>query len=616
MTAAAEQTEQGGNKVAFDAFVLNAVALEIEEKILKNGGRLNKIYQLNSQEILLYFKGEMPVEPLFISIHTQRGRINFTRRHFSHPLTPPPFCMLVRKHLSNGVLTSLEQPSLERVLYLHFTVLNARGEKVQKTLAVEIMGRHSNLILLDTPNQENKQVILGALKPIPSSLNRYRVLLPHHVYFPPPPQEKLHPYALNYEHFHQEIKRLQDQPTAGALLANLQGLSPFLSAEIAARAGSTRFAATESPAIWQKLQELLEIYQGRKWEPTLFLDQSNQPYDYHVVKPVQSLPGQQHPFTSISALLDDFYTAKEKKEEQESLCLLLTRTAEQAVKKNKRKEKNQLLELERAAKADFYRQCGELLLINLHQIPAKSHEVYLQNAFQAEDDYIKIELNPQVSPSLNAQRYFRKYRKARQGKKKIAAQLQQTRQEIAYLENVLFALEKADLTVLREIKAELIATGYLPATRKSSKKITPQLLPLKFTSSQGEEIFVGRNNLQNEFLVQRLATKTDLWLHVKDLPGAHIIIKAEHPQTETIEEAALLAAYFSRGAYSSNVPVDYTQVKNVRRLGSKPGLVTYSNYKTRYVTPHEEKLRPFLNKIEHKRGIGNGRVCEKSQYER
>ena len=427
----------------------------------------------------------------------------------------------------------------------------------------------------------------------------------------------MHPYALNYEHFHQEIKRLEGQPTAKALLANLQGLSPFLSAEIAARAGSTRLAAAESPALWQKLQELLKIYQERGREPTLFLDHKNQPFDYHVLKPVQSLPGHQHPFTSVSALLDEFYTAKEKKEEKESLCLLLTRSAKQALNKNKRKEKNQLLELEKAAKADFYRQCGELLLINLHQIPAKSHEVYLQNAFQTEEDYIKIELDPQVSPSLNAQRYFRKYRKARQGKKKIAAQLQQTRQEIAYLENVLFALEKADLTVLREIKAELIATGYLPAPKKSSyKKATPQLLPLKFTSSQGEEIFVGRNNLQNEFLVQRLAAKTDLWLHVKDLPGAHIIIKAEHPQPETIEEAALLAAYFSRGAYSSNVPVDYTQIKNVRRLGSKPGLVTYSNYKTRYVTPHEEKLRPFLKKIEHQRSIGNGRVYEKSQYER
>lgn len=583
--------------MAFDAFVLNAVAQEIEENILENRGRLNRVYQLNPREMLLFFRGEVPLTPLFISIHTQRGRINFTERNFSHPPTPPPFCMLVRKHLVNGLLASLEQPPLERVLYLHFTVLNTRGEKVQKTLAVEIMGRHSNLVLLDTPDRKGKQIILGALKPIPSSLNRYRVLLPRHTYIPPPPQEKLHPYALNYEHFQQEIERLENQPASRALLANLQGLSPFLATEIAARAGSTFLTAEAAPVLWQKLYEVLDIYRDRNWNPALFLDPQGQPYDYHVLKPAQPLPGRQQFFSSISSLLDEFYSAKEEKEDKEKLCLLVTRSAEQALKKNKRKEKNQLLELEKAAKADYYRQCGELLLINLHQIPEKSNEVLLQNAFRAEEDYVKIKLDPQVSPSANAQRYFRRYRKARQGKKKIAARLQQTRQEKAYLENVLFALEKADMAVLQEIKAELVATGYLPAPKKPRpQKTRSQLVPLKFTSSRGEEIIVGRNNLQNEFLVHHFAAKTDLWLHAKDLPGSHIIVKAEHPREETIEEAALLAAHFSRGAHSSNVPVDYTQVKNVRRLGKKPGLVTYSNYRTKYVTPHEEKLRSFIGK--------------------
>ncbi len=584
--------------MAFDAFVLNAVALEIEENILKNEGRLSKIYQLNPREMLLYFKGKVPPEPLFISIHTQRGRLHFTHRHFSHPMNPPPFCMLLRKHLGNGLLVSMEQPPLERILYLHFNVLNTMGKKVQKTLAVEIMGRHSNLLLLDTPDQENKQIILGALKPIPSSLNRYRVLLPRHVYFPPPPQEKLHPFALNYEYFQQEIKRLEGQPAAEALLANLQGLSPFLAAEIAARSGSTLLSATESSVLWQKMQELLNFYQERKWEPALFLDSKNQPHEYHVLKPEQSLPGHQRPYTSTCALLDEFYSVKERKEEQASLILLLSRNTKQALQKSKRKENNQLLELEKATKADYYRQCGELLLINLHQIPEKSSEVYLKNVFQAEDDYIKIELDPQASASVNAQRYFRKYRKALQGKKKISARLQQTRLEISYLENVLFSLEKTDLAVLKEIKAELITTGYLSAPQKTPQNNTkPQLRPLKFTSSRGEEIFVGRNNLQNEYLVHHFAAKTDLWLHTKDLPGAHIIIKAERPCQETIEEAALLAAYYSRGSYSSNVPVDYTHVKNVRRLGNKPGLVTYSNFKTKYVTPDEKILRPFLNKI-------------------
>ncbi|NLJ56931.1 MAG: fibronectin/fibrinogen-binding protein [Firmicutes bacterium] len=583
--------------MAFDAFVLNAVAREIEENIIKNGGRLNRIYQLNPREVLLYIRGEVPLQPLFISIHAQRGRLNFTDRHFSHPLTPPPFCMLARKHLVNGLLVSLEQPPLERVLYLHFSVLNARGQRVQKTLAVEIMGRHSNLVLLDTPDEENKQIILGALKPIPPSINRYRVLLPNHLYLPPPPQEKLHPYALSYEHFCQEINRLQGRPAARALLENLQGFSPFLTAEIAARADSANLTAADAPILWQKMQELIEIYQEGKWEPVLFLDQKNRPADYHVLRPAQPLPGNCRFSPSISALLDEFYIFQEKNEKRKTLFTMLSRVVEQTLKKNRRKEKNQLRELAGAAKADFYRQCGELLLINLKQIPNNSKEVRLKNAFQEKEEFIKIKLDPQISPSLNAQRYFRKYRKARQGEKKIAAQLRKTRREITYLESVFFALEKTDLGVLQEIREELIATGYLPAPSKTpAKKTGKKLFPLKFVSSQGEEILAGQNNLQNEHLVHQLAAKTDLWLHVKDLPGAHVVVKSEEPRQETILEAALLAAYYSRGAHSSNVPVDYTQVKNVRRLGNKPGMVTYSNFKTMYVTPHREKLQAILNK--------------------
>lgn len=583
--------------MAFDAFVLNAVAREIEENIIKKRGRLSRVYQVNSQEVLLYFRGEVPLQPLFISIHAQRGRVNLTDRHFHHPLTPPPFCMLARKHLVNGLLVAWEQPLLERVLYLHFSVLNASGQRVQKTLAVEIMGRHSNLILLDTPDEENKQIILGALKPIPSSINRYRVLLPHHIYLPPPPQEKLHPYALSYEHFFQEIDRLQGRPAARALLENLQGFSPFLTAEIAARAGSTDLTAADAPVLWRKMQELIEIYQKGKWEPILFLDQKNRPADYHVLRSAQLPPGNQHLSPSISALLDEFYIFQEKKGEKKTLFAMLTKVVEQTLKKSRRKEKNQLRELASSAKADFYRQCGELLLINLKQVPKNSKEIRLKNAFQEKEEYIKIKLNPQISPSLNAQRYFRKYRKARQGEKKIAAQLRKTRQEITYLESVFFALEKAGLEVLQEIKEELMATGYLSGPQKTpAKKTNKKLLPLKFVSSQGEEILAGQNNLQNEHLVHHLAAKTDLWLHIKDLPGAHVVVKSAEPRQDTIAEAALLAAYFSRGAHSSNVPVDYTQVKNVRRLGNKPGMVTYSNFKTMYVTPQEEKLLPFLKK--------------------
>ncbi len=590
--------------MAFDAFVLSAVAREIEEKLIKTGARLNRIYQLNPTDMLLYFKGEQEVQPLFLSIHALRGRLNFTNRHYSHPPTPPPFCMLARKHLGNGVLISLEQPPLERVLYLNFAVINENGKKVEKTLVAEIMGRHSNVILLDSPGEKRERVILGVLKPVPPSINRIRTLLAHNTYFPPPPQEKLHPYALDYEHFHQEIVRLQGQPTARALLENLQGLSPFLAEEIAARAKSPIITVEATGPLWQKLQEIIQIYAEKKWEPTLLYDKEKKPLDFTVIKPLQPAGGYCRSFASISSLLDEFYEYKEKEEEKQSLYSFLSRHVEQTLKKIRKKEKNQLLELEMAGKADYYRHCGELILMNLKQIPEKSHEVYLDNIFLEQSEKMKITLDPQISPSLNAQRYFRKYRKARQGEKKITENLKQTRSEIAYLESVLFSLQKADLQTLREIRDELEETGYLPPPQKPYyPKKTFSFNPLKFISSEGEEIFVGRNNRQNEYLVQRFAAKTELWFHVKDMPGAHVIVRSDLPHENTIKEAALLAAYFSRGAHSSNVPVDYTLVKNVRRLsGGKPGMVTYSNYKTLYVTPDKKTLGVLLAQYQPDRG--------------
>ncbi len=590
--------------MAFDAFVLNAVALEIEEKLIKTGARLSRIYQLNPTDMLLYFKGEQEVHTLFLSIHALRGRINFTNRHYSHPNTPPPFCMLVRKHLGNGFLVSLEQPPLERVLYLTFAVINENGKKAEKTLAAEIMGRHSNLILLDSPGEKKERVILGVLKPVPPSINRVRTLLTNHTYFPPPPQEKLHPYALDYEHFCQEMVRLQGQPTARALLENLQGLSPFLAEEIAARAKTPFISGEAAFPLWQKLQEIINFYTEKKWEPTLLYDKKPHPLDYTIIKPLQPTAGYCRSFSSISGLLDEFYEYKEKEEEKQSLSFFLTRHVEQALKKIRKKENTQLSELEMAGKADYYRHCGELILMNLKQIPEKSHEFYLQNIFLEQGEMIKIILDPRISPSLNAQRYFRKYRKARQGEKKISENLKQTRNEITYLESVLFSLQKAELPALREIRDELEETGYLPAPQKpSDPKKTFSFNPLKFVSSEGEEIFVGRNNRQNEYLVQRFAGKTELWFHVKDMPGAHVIVRSDFPHENTIKEAALLAAYFSRGAHSSNVTVDYTTVKNVRRLsGGKPGMVTYSNYKTLYVTPDKESLDALLTRYPSAKG--------------
>lgn len=587
--------------MAFDAFVLGAVSTEIEEKLIKPGAAISKIYQLNPTDMLIYFKGTRQKRPLFLSIHAQKGRINLTEHHHDHPASPPAFCMLLRKHLVNGILVSLEQPPLERALYLNFSVINESGKEVQKTLAAEIMGRHSNIILLNNPDAEGKQTILGTIKPVPPSINRFRTLMPHHTYFPPPAQEKLHPFALNYESFQHELRMSEGKPTDRFLLENIQGLSPFLAQEIAARAKKPLLENLTENSIrllWSKMQELFQIYGEKKWAPTLLLDDLGRPVDYSAINPVKTAAKHKRGYGSISELLDDYYDYRERAEAKERLYALLSRQVEQSLKKYRSKEKKQLLELKKSKEADYYRKCGELILMNLKHIPPKAREIYLVDFYSGEDEKIKIELDPSISPSQNAQRYFKKYRKGRQGEKKISGTLEETQNEIAYLESVLYFMEKNNLQALLEIKEELEEAGYLPPENKPypREKAVP-FNPIIITASSGEEICIGRNNRQNAYLVGHFASKTDLWLHVKDMPGAHVIVRTANPDAGLIKEAALLAAHFSRGAHSSNVPVDYTTVKNIRRIpGAKPGMVTYKNYRTIYVTPDEKTLSPLLKK--------------------
>lgn len=579
----------------FDAFVLNAVADEIKEKLVKTGRRVHKIFQIN-QELIITFRGEDRSLSLFFSVHPQNFRIHFTGRHYTNPPSPPAFCMLLRKHLIGGVLISLEQPPLERILYLNFSAPNREGKEVIKTLVLEMMGKHSNLILLDTASAENKRNILGAIKPVSPLVNRRRTILPHCNYFPPPLQDKFHPFALNYEAFASEMIRFEGQDAKSALINNIQGISPFLAGEIVARAEAMYISKETVRPLWNALEKLLNIYSDKRWEPTLIYTKEGTPADFSAFKPVQFFEGSFRFVPSISMLLDEFYQFREKSEGKKNLLQLLNQHLEQALKKCRHKEKVQLRELEEAKKADQLRLCGELILLHLKNIPPKTAEIFLENLFQ-DGEKIKISLDPGISPASNAQRYFKKYRKARQGEKKISERLSQTRQEIAYIESVLFSMEKADLPTLQEIKEELEEAGLLRKKMSPLQKKTTHFNPLRYYSSLGEEIIIGRNNRQNEYLVHKVAAKTDFWLHVKDMPGAHVIIKSNNPSAETIAEAALLAAYHSKGAGSSNVAVDYTQVKNIKRHpAGRPGMVIYTNYKTIFVTPKEQLIRKLLDK--------------------
>ncbi len=585
----------------FDAMVLNAIVTETRKALLNSRAKVSRIFQLNETDVILYFRGETQLENLFFSINSSRARMHLTSRHFSHPASPPSFCMLLRKHLVGGLLVSLRQPELERVVYLDFEVSDEQGSNVKKTLVAEIMGRNSNLILLNNPDPEGKQAILGVLKPISSSLNRFRTLLPRQVYIPPPLQDKLHPLALDYQHFSELTSQSENTPTRDFLLQNLRGLSPFVADEIAKRARTPKIVPGSAKKIWEELQKILQTYLKGSWEPTLICGKDENPQDFSAIKPLGNSTTHYYSRESMSKVLDEYYDFKEKVEGRKKIREFLQQQVKQKLEKNLKKEKKQLEELEKARKAEHYRLCGELININIGKIQPRTKNVSLENIFNEEKEELLIPLDPSLSASQNAQRYFRQYRKANQGIKKIKQQLGRTRQEAHYLESILFALEYADFDTLEEIKEELQEGGYLPRHDKapSSSKVHSKATPIKCVSSTGAEIFIGRNNRQNDYLTLRFATKNDYWFHVKDLPGAHVIVRSGPPSPATIEEAALLAAHFSRGTDSSNVAVDYAPIKNVRRhpIG-KPGMVTYKNHRTVFVTPEKRKLSHLLKNTE------------------
>lgn len=577
----------------FDAFVLKCVAGEIENRLISTRARITKIYQLGAADLTIHFRSEFKNQILFLSAHPTGARIHLTTHHYPSPPTPPPFCMLLRKHLTGTSIISLEQPLLERVLKLNLQGINTGGGT--KTLVVEIMERRSNLILLDEQDKEGKQVILGAIKAVPPFMNRFRTILPHHQYTLPPPQDKIHPMALDYKYFQLEAEREEGRPVVDFVLDKLRGFSPFLAREIAARAGLDKTSKDGAPLLWAKLQELLQFYTEDNWEPTMICDREGKPLDFAAFKPRQENKGLLRSFQTMSEVLEEYYLYRQKQEKKDNLRQLITRQIGQLLEKARKREKKQLAEVEKANQGDYYRLCGELLNINLHAVPHKATEIVLRNVYSEKGEEVKINLDPRLSPSENAQRYFKKYRKAGNTLKKITARLSATRREIAYLESVLYNVEKSDLEGLQEIRLELEEGGYIagkpkaPATDKN-----PSSKPLKYITAGDEEVLVGRNNRQNDMLL-RQAAATDLWFHVKDMPGAHVILKGSNPSKEGVEAAALLAASHSRGAQSGNVPVDYTPVKNVRRIpGAGPGMVTYTGYKTLFVTPEKEKLATLL----------------------
>jgi len=593
--------------MAFDSTVMAAVTAELAEAL--TGGRINKIYQPKPDRIVLLIYAHGENHRLLISANPRAARLHLTRLEEKNPPAPPTFCMLLRKYVEGGRITQISQVGRERICRIRIGVTDELGNPAEYVLVAEVMGKHSNIVLLNPQNR-----IVDAIRRVTEEVNRYRELLPGLPYIAPPPTGKADPEELTLRDLTPQAEE-GETPAWRFVLDRVDGLGPLLAKEAVARASShpdTPIARVPAELLLEAVRALAEPAQ---FEPCLYYDAQGRLKEFHVL-PLKHWQGRRETgFASVSAGLEAFYGLREEADRFNSLRGSLGRLLKDETARVRRKLAAQRESLEKAENAETYRLYGELITANLWQLTKGQAEAVVVNYYDPDGGQIAIPLDPALTPQENAQAYYRRYQKARSGLNAILEQIGKSEAELAYLEQVEVALEEAgSLPDLEEIRRELAAEGYLSqqdggpsrrGARAAEAKDQKAAPPLTVRSSDGLEIWIGRNNRQNDYLTLRLAAPTDLWFHTKNIPGSHVILRVppgrEVPE-RAILEAAALAAYHSKARGSSNVPVDYTLRKHVRKPnGARPGMVIYEQQKTLYVTPDPEKI-PLLQAVSRGEG--------------
>ena len=558
--------------MAFDGIVTNAITKQLNEQLL--AGRILKIYQPTSTELVFQIRNNRKNKQLLLSAHSSYSRIHLTETKQQNPMQPPMFCMVLRKHLIGSFIEEINQYKNERIIEITFRGVNEIGDQISHKLMIEIMGKHSNIILID----QDKGHIIDSIKHISPNQSRYRTVLPGQTYIYPPNQEKLDPFTTDQAKVEMILKQSEEN-FSKTFVQNFMGISPLIANEVVFRAESESVQKTAKQFI-----TLIDQAKAGQFSPVIHLGEKE---DFHVFDLVQ-FSGDKENFTDINLLLDHFYADKADRDRVKQQVGDLSRLLKNELSKNKRKIKKQQQSLKKADRADFYQKQGELLTAHLHLVKKGDDQVTVLDYYDPNQAELTIELNPNKTPSENAQNFFKTYQKLKTSKGKLTREIQKARHEIDYFERLLQQLETARLDDIEEIRSELREEGYLKEKRKASKQKnkTTKPSPEKFVATDGTTIYVGRNNKQNDYLTMKMAHARDIWLHTKDIPGSHVLIRSNNPTEQTLTEAAQLAALFSKASASSSVPVDYTEVRHVRKPnGAKPGYVIYDQQKTLFVTP-------------------------------
>ncbi len=561
--------------MSFDGMVTGAVVHQLCNTLI--GGKIEKIYQPEADEIILNIHSIRENYKLYISSNSSHARIHLITETTSNPLNPSGFCMLLRKHLQGGRITSIQQKDSERIVEIFVDTINELGFSVNKKLIIEIMGKHSNIIVVDIASNK----IIDSIKRISIDVNRYRQLLPGQHYVYPPAQDKIPYYGITEEQVASFVENAKGHESK-ALLAHIQGISPMIANEIVHRAGLL------GETVFRVLSNFVSRIDSDNQTPKVYLQEDGAPFDFHLF-PLSSISDyyQELAFQNISEAISYFYSNKKSSNRIRQKSSDLDRAVGNSLDKLYLKKQRLSEDLLRAENSDIFRLYGELITANLHQIKQGSLKIELLNYYN--NKLITIPLDARFSPIQNAQRYYKKYSKSKTAIREKNIQLDETNSDIAYLESVSSYIEKAaTIEEIEELRQELIEGGYLRKRKNNFKPSKSKPAPYQYTTSDGFRVLVGRNNKENDILTFKTASGKDLWFHTKDIPGSHVILFTEGKKvTETaIFESAALAAYHSKGKESENVPVDYTQVRHVKKpSGAKPGMVIFVDNKTVYVNP-------------------------------
>ncbi|WP_424765870.1 Rqc2 family fibronectin-binding protein [Paenibacillus sp. sgz302251] len=573
--------------MALDGIVTHAITQDLQRAV---GARIHKIHQPTDHELVLSIRGAGMQGKLLLSANPTYPRVHWTTGSYVNPMEAPMFCMLLRKHCEGGMIESIKQIGRERIIHIEVKHRDELGDLSNKTIVIEIMGRHSNIILMDPATG----IIHDGIHHVTPAISSFRIVLPGSSYTAPPDQGKTDPLAIASEQQFAEALSAKDEtvPPHKLLVDALSGFSPLLAKELVHRTQ----AETGEPSrkeLWDTFSSFIEEVRANRFTAVIKSDIESGK-DYFSITELTHLHGESTHFANISACLEGFYGNKAERDTVKQRAADLIRFVQNEKAKNETKIKKLEETLAVAKDAEKYRVLGELLTAYMHQMKRGDQSITLINFYDEEQAEVTIDLDPQLTPSDNAQRYFRRYTKHKNSLSIVEEQMSLALTEIQYFESLLQQLDKASLADIGEIRDELVEQGYMKERGRRGPKKKKPLRPtlICFTSSEGAAVYVGKNNTQNEYLTNRLASPSDTWLHTKDIPGSHVVIRGSDFGNATLEEAAMLAAHYSQARDSSSIPVDYTTIRHVRKPnGAKPGFVIYDNQRTLFITPDEQRIK-------------------------